>query len=111
MGGRDGWENDSQVAVARGGGRRESPLQGRRSERGGCYRGGRDRRCQGRSHGTTPDYVVHPQHWTKYDLNDDRASDSVSDMSEEQRNAFAALQVAPTTPQTVEGGMETVKAT
>ena len=38
------------------------------------------------------DYVVHPQNWTKYDLNEDSASDLVCGMSEEQRNTFAALQ-------------------
>ena len=104
--GRDGWERESRVAVVRGGGQRESPLQGCRSERGGRYRGGRDRRCQGRSHGTAPDYVVHPQHWTKYDLNDDRASDSVSDMSEEQRNTFAALQFLEDLRAQKRGGQE-----
>ena len=39
-----------------------------------------------------PDYVIHPQHGTKYDLNDDKASDSVSVMREEQCNTFIALQ-------------------
>ena len=39
-----------------------------------------------------PDYAVHPQNWTKYDLNEDSASDSVCGMSEEQRNTFAAQQ-------------------
>ena len=36
--------------------------------------------------------MVHPQNWTKYDLNEDSASDSVCDMNEEQCNTFAALQ-------------------
>ena len=39
----------------------------------------------------TPDYVVHPDRWTKYDLSNDRTSEDTRDMNDEQRNTFAAL--------------------
>ena len=79
-------------ATVRGGGRRGSPVQGRRGDSEGRYKGRSGKRHQGRGHRATPDHIVHPQHWTKYDLNEDRASDSVRGMSEEQRNTFAAQQ-------------------
>ena len=53
-----------------------------------------------------PDYVVHPQNWTKYGLNEDSASDSVCGMSEKQFNTFAALQFLEDLRARKRGGQE-----
>ena len=53
-----------------------------------------------------PDYVVHLQNWTKYDLKEDRVSDSVCGISEEQRNTFAALQFLEDLRARKSGGQE-----
>ena len=88
-----GRNDDSGVAVACVRGQRQRLLQDCRSNDGEQYRRGSGRRhhdLQGMR--MRPDYVVHQQNWTKYDLNEDSASESVCGISEEQRNAFAALQ-------------------
>ena len=108
VGSRDGGEDDSRVALVCGeGGRREPPMQVHRSKGGNQCGEGRNRRFRGRGKRTTPDYMVHPQHWTKYDLNEDRASESVYKMSEEQRNTFAALQFLEELRTRKRGGQET----
>ena len=53
--------------------------------------------------------MVHPQNWTKYDLNEDGASDSVCGMSEEQHNTFEALQFLEDLRARKRGGQEKMR--
>ena len=103
---RDGRKDDSGVAVACGRGRQQPLSQDCRSNDGEQYRRGSGRRHHDQGMRMRPDYVVHPQNWTKYDLNEDSASDSVCSMSEEQRNTFAALQFLEDLRARKRGGQE-----
>ena len=102
----DGKMHVSCVAVACGRGRRQPLPQDCRSNDGEQHRRGSGRRHHDQDMRIQPDYVVHPQNWTKYDLNEDSASDSVCSMSEEQRNTFAALQFLEDLRARKRGGQE-----
>ena len=104
--GRNGREDDSGVAVACVRGRQQPLPPDCRSNDGEQYQRGSGRRHHDQGMKMRPDYVVHPQNWTKYDLNEDSASDSVCSMSEEQRNTFAALQFLENLRARKRGGQE-----
>ena len=104
--GRAGREDDSGVAVACGRDRQQRFPQDCRSNDRERYRRGGGRRHHDQGMRMRPDYAIHPQNWTKYDLNEDSASDSVCGMSEEQRNTFVALQFLEDLRARKRGGQE-----
>ena len=71
--------NDQQDRPSHG----RQHLHSSRPRREGNWRSNRGKRA--------PDHVLHPERWTRYDLSADKASEDARDLSEEQRNTFAAM--------------------